>query len=284
MKTDDDQALTQRLAEHVARVDAKVGYSIRPLDGGDVIEAHAADAMPTASAFKVYLLAAVYAADAAGRLSLDDRIEYTATDSTRGSGVLKLMTPGLRPTLRDHARLMIVISDNVSTNIVLRALGGPAAADAAVHALPVELSATEVRDYITFANPAPDAVAVSSPADFTALLAAIHRRQCSGSPGHDEEIYWTLRRQTLRSMIPRHLPCSEYAEEFGIEQYDRCGSKSGSTIGVRVDVGLVDTRKRSWALAVQVHGDPDFNTSDNHPYNHLIADMSRMVFEAWGRD
>lgn len=280
METED---LARRLAERAARVDAKVAYSIVALDDGETIEAHARDAMPTASAFKLYALAALYAADAAGVLSLDERVEYTADDYTRGSGVLKLMSTGLKPTLRDHARLMIVISDNVSTNAVLRALGGPAAAHRAVQALPVDLPATELRDYISFTNPAPDAFAVSSPADFTRLLAAIHARRCTGSPRHDDEIYWTLRRQQHRSMIPRHLPCSEYAEEFGVEEYDRCGTKSGSTPGVRVDVGLVDTRRRSWAIAVQIHGAPDFNTGDNHPFNEAIADMSFMVFQGLGR-
>jgi hypothetical protein len=60
------------------------------------------------------------------------------------------MTPGLAPTLRDHARLMIVISDNVSTNVVMRALGGPQAAHDAVHALPVALPSTTVGGCITF--------------------------------------------------------------------------------------------------------------------------------------
>jgi beta-lactamase class A len=276
--------VAELVAARAAEVNAKVGYSIVRLDGGDAVSSHAADAMPTASAFKLYLLAAIYAADAAGTLSLDERVEYTADDYTRGSGVLKLLQPGLKLTLRDHARLMIVISDNVSTNAILRALGGPAAANQAVHALPVELPATEVRDYINFTNPAPDAFAVSSPADFTALLAAIHARRCTGSPAHDDQVYWTLRCQQHRSMIPRHLPCSEYAEEFGVEPFDRCGTKSGSTPGVRVDVGLVDTRKRSWAIAVQVHGEPDFNTGENHPFNDAIADISRIVFETWGRD
>jgi len=279
-----DRDLAEQLAQRAASVSAKIGYSVLPLDGGEAIRAHANDPMPTASAFKVYALVALYAADAAGKLSLGERVEYVAGDYTRGSGVLKLMAPGLKPTLRDHARLMIVVSDNVSTNAVLRALGGPAAANAQIHSLGIELPATELRDYITFANPAPDAFAISSPADFTTALAAIHARRCTGSPQHDDEIYWTLRRQQHRSMIPRHLPCSEYAEEFGIEEFDRCGAKSGSTPGVRVDVGLVDTRKRSWAIAVQVHGEPDFNTGENHPFNDVIADMSRMVFEAWGRD
>jgi beta-lactamase class A len=276
-----DENLAARLATRVAGVDARVGYSIVPLDGGTPIRVRSNAAMPTASAFKVYLLAALYAADAAGRLSLDERVDYEAGHRTRGSGVLKLLAPGLRPTLRDHARLMIVISDNVATNAVIRALGGPPAADTAVQALPVALPATRVNDYITFESMAPDAFALSSPDDFTALLRAIFEKRCTGSQAHDEEIYWVLRRQQLRTMIPRHLPCSEYWEEFGLPEPNRCGTKSGSMPGVRADVGIVETPKRAWAMAVQVHGEPDLATGEDHPLNLLVADLSRLVFEAW---
>jgi beta-lactamase class A len=278
-----EERLALEIERRAALVEARVGYSIVPFDGGAPIRKDGEVALPTASTFKTYLLAAIYAADAAGRLSLDERVDYEADHATRGSGVLKLLAPGLRPTLRDHARLMIVISDNVSTNAVLRALGGPAAADAAVHALPVPLSATVVKDYVHFGSSAPDAFAASSPDDFTALLRAIFEKRCTGSPAHDDEVYWVLRKQTLRSMIPRHLPCSEYYEEFGIPETYRCGSKSGSLPGVRADVGIVETPRRSWAIAVQVHGAPDLDTSDDHPYGRLIADVSRLVFEAWGR-
>ena len=47
-------------------------------------------------------------------------------------------------------------------------------------------------------------------------------------------------------MIPRYLPCSEYAEEFGVEEFDRCGNTTGGMPGVRADVGIVETRKRAW--------------------------------------
>jgi beta-lactamase class A len=274
--------LERDLAQRAAQVEAKVAYSIVPLDGGTAIRVNAEAQMPTASTFKVYLLAALYAADAAGSLSLDQRVEYQPEHYTRGSGVLKLLQPGLSLTLRDMARLMIVISDNVATNAVMRALGGPKPAHAAVHSLPVALPATVIGNYITFESIDPGAFAVSSPGDFTNLLAAIYEKRCSGRPQHDEELYWTLRRQSYRSMIPRHLPCSEYAEEFGVEESYRCGSKSGSMPGVRADVGIVETPKRAWAIAVQVHGDPDFNTGDNHPFNHLVAEMSKIVFDAWG--
>jgi beta-lactamase class A len=283
MATTDPSGLQEQLAARAAQVDAFVAYSIVPLDGGAAIRVNGDARLPTASTYKVYLLAALYAADAAGRLSLDRRVEYRREDQTRGSGVLKLLAPGLTPTLRDLARLMIVVSDNSATNAVTRALGGPQAANAAVHALPVELKETTVGSYISFDTIDPEAMAVSCPDDFTALLGAIYRRQCTGSAAHDEEIYWTLRRQQHRSMIPRYLPCSEYAEEFGVEEYDRCGTKSGSMPGVRADVGIVETRRRGWTIAVMVRGEPDFNTGDEHPFNQVIADMSKLVFDAWGR-
>ena len=276
-------SLRRQLEERAAGVKADVAYAILPLDGGEAIRANGDARLPTASTFKVFVLAALYAGDAEGRLSLDERIEYRDEHLAKGSGVLKFMAPGLRPTLRDHARLMIVVSDNVSTNAVIRALGGPAAANAAIHALPLTLPATEVRDYIRFDVAEPGGFAASSPDDFTALLSAIYHGRCTGSRAHDAEMYWTLRRQQHRSMIPRYLPCSEYAEEFGVEEYDRCGTKSGSMPGVRADIGIVETRKRAWAIAVQVRGEPDFNTGDNHPFNQLIADLSKLVFDAWGR-
>lgn len=277
------ERLVQELAARAGQVDARVGYCIAPFDGGAVIARDSARAMPTASTFKLYVLAALYAADRAGKLSLDERVQYGNDHYVPGSGVLKLLDKGLMPTLRDHARLMVVVSDNVSTNAVMRALGGPAAVDTAVHALPVRLEHTEVRDYIRFDSPDPGAFAVSSPADFVALLGAIREKRCTGSASHDDEMFWILRRQTHRAMIPRYLPCSEYAEEFGVEEWYRCGNKTGTMPGVRADVGIVETPKRSWAIAVQAHGEPDFNTGDDHPLTLLIADLSRRVFDAWGR-
>jgi beta-lactamase class A len=102
----DAAALPARLAERAAQVAATVAYAVVPLDGGEAIRVNGDACLPTASAIKLYLLAALYAADATGSLSLDTRVEYRADHSVHGSGVLRLLAPGLQPTLRDHARLM----------------------------------------------------------------------------------------------------------------------------------------------------------------------------------
>ena len=69
-----DEALGKQIAARAARADATVAYSIVPLDGGAAINAHGDARLPTASTFKVYLLAALYADDTAGRLSLNERV------------------------------------------------------------------------------------------------------------------------------------------------------------------------------------------------------------------
>lgn len=64
----DSTGLADRLAERARQVAATVTCAIVPLDGGAPIRARADACLPTASAIKVLLLAALYAADAARQL------------------------------------------------------------------------------------------------------------------------------------------------------------------------------------------------------------------------
>src|SRR2546429_6769421 len=55
----------------------------------------------------------------AGRRSLDDRIILTGEMKAPGSGVLKELSAGTPLTVRDLATLMIIVSDNTATDILL---------------------------------------------------------------------------------------------------------------------------------------------------------------------
>jgi beta-lactamase class A len=59
----------------------------------------------------------------AGLLDLDERRELTLDDYRRGSGLLQTFAPGLRPTLRDLVRQMMVTSDNIGTDVALGKVG-----------------------------------------------------------------------------------------------------------------------------------------------------------------
>ena len=102
---------------------AKCTYALTDLESGQHVARDESDVMPTASLIKVPILVALYAAVAGGRTQLSDRIRYTDAHRCLGSGVLSRMTPGVEMTVRDAATLMIIISDNSATNMMIDLVG-----------------------------------------------------------------------------------------------------------------------------------------------------------------
>jgi len=80
---------------------------------------------PMASVCKTPILVDVHRKAVAGSVSLDKRIEFTEAARTPGSGLFNFFDAGLQPTLRDLTLMMIVVSDNAATDLVLQGIGGP---------------------------------------------------------------------------------------------------------------------------------------------------------------
>ena len=91
-------------------------------DDGTVIYEHDADGLyPAASVIKIPILMAVYADAAEGRLSLDEHLAVGT--HLPGTGVLGHVPGVVDLTIRDHATLMIIVSDNTSTNRLMERVG-----------------------------------------------------------------------------------------------------------------------------------------------------------------
>jgi len=78
---------------------------------------------PSASLIKVPIMAEVFRRVEEEHLSLDETLILAAEDQVPGSGVLMDLTPGLRLSLRDLTMLMITVSDNTATNMLIDFLG-----------------------------------------------------------------------------------------------------------------------------------------------------------------
>lgn len=103
-----------------------MGVFIHHLTRGDTIAVEADRPFQMASVFKVPLLAELTSQTVAGRRSLDDPVTLTDEMKVPGSGVLKELSAGTRLTLRDLAMLMIIVSDNTATDILLDLVGADA--------------------------------------------------------------------------------------------------------------------------------------------------------------
>ncbi|HEX5992309.1 MAG TPA: serine hydrolase, partial [Thermomicrobiales bacterium] len=109
----------------VANAGGEVALAAMNLTTGEEVARNADRSMPTASVFKLPLLVEVFRQAATGALDLEDRVTLRAEDVVMGSGILRDFGPGLQPTLGDLAMMMVIVSDNSATNLLLDRVGGP---------------------------------------------------------------------------------------------------------------------------------------------------------------
>ncbi|WP_157518113.1 serine hydrolase [Herbidospora mongoliensis] len=91
------------------------------------VHAIAADQVrPLGSMFKLYVLGAVAQEIKAGRLSWDDQLTITDTEKSLPSGELQDRPDGTKVPVKEAAKLMISISDNTATDLLINRVGKPA--------------------------------------------------------------------------------------------------------------------------------------------------------------
>ncbi|MDX6574460.1 MAG: beta-lactamase class [Blastocatellia bacterium] len=97
----------------------KVYLFARNLDTGATYSFKGDERVRTASTIKIAVMIEAFTRVAEGRAKWTDELVLTKAARYGGSGVLPELADGLRLTLRDCVNLMMVVSDNTATNIVL---------------------------------------------------------------------------------------------------------------------------------------------------------------------
>lgn len=90
---------------------------------GRAVEHHGDEPVVLASVFKVAVLAELYRRAAAGDLDISERIRVPEATRTLGPTGLSVMRDDVELSLRDLALLMISISDNTATDVLMSRLG-----------------------------------------------------------------------------------------------------------------------------------------------------------------
>ena len=175
------QAELERIAADAP--DHALGAAVMDCADGRVLAALNPDRpFQLASIFKVPVLVTAFRQVDAGRLDLDARHPLRRAHKLIGSGILAQLDEELQPTLRDLLTLMIVLSDNTATDMVLELLGGVGAVDATMQALGITGLRVRhtTRDLLWAVFPS-DTLALSD-----AEIARVRREQ--RLPRHDERV------------------------------------------------------------------------------------------------
>lgn len=257
--------LHRHLEDLASRVAGRWGFSVYE-DGVAVAEVGAELVMPAASTIKVPLLISALRRVDRGELALAQRVNVPV-ERTGGTGVLRTLPSVTELELGEALELMVTVSDNTATNMVIDLVD---LQSWAVEFVELGLSDTALRRRML------DERAMAEGHDnvtTAAEQAFLLERIASGAlltPDQRGVALGMLGRQQARDRLPAALPPDV-----------ECLHKTGEWPGVRHDVGLLDFDGRLVAVAALSSGltDPVSQGMGAGPAAVLIADAARAVVE-----
>src|ERR1041385_2147171 len=117
--TSDTAQLRRTLEQVLKPYHGVVGVAVRNLANGEQVSIRGAETFPTQSLIKVSVLVTLMDEVNKGKVRLDERSGMIDRDKVGGTGVIHYLASGLAPTMADLAWLMIVLSDNMATNLLI---------------------------------------------------------------------------------------------------------------------------------------------------------------------
>ena len=118
------QRLEKQIRDVIKVQEGEVGVSLLHIETGRELAVNGDTRFPMASAFKVPILVEVLSQIKEGRFGLGDEVRIQKTDQHLGSGMLSSLTaPGIVLSVRNLVNLMMLISDNSATDMLLAKVG-----------------------------------------------------------------------------------------------------------------------------------------------------------------
>lgn len=209
-----------------------------------------------ASVIKVPVMVEVYSQIHRNRLSLDDRIVLRKQDKISGSGVLQYHRVGNSYTVRHLVELMITLSDNTATKILIERVGKQN-----INRSMQKLGLTQT--VIGNSNLLEaEGLNFSTPGDMASLLTKIYRGQVISEEA-SREMLAVLGRQHVKWGIPRYLPSQT-----------RVANKTGTLSYVKNDSGIVFFEDRPYVISVFT------SKLENRPFGKTwVAEISRIIYD-----
>lgn len=114
----------ENIKEYLKEVPGKHTVYYKNLVTGEILDYNGNVPMMAASVIKIPILVETFRQIQAGRLKKDQLYVLEEGDKLPSCGCLNRMHAGMNLTVQDLYNLMIILSDNTATNILIRLLGG----------------------------------------------------------------------------------------------------------------------------------------------------------------
>jgi beta-lactamase class A len=268
--------LDEKVKAEVSRFRGRVSLFARNLDTGAEYSFGGDDRVRTASTIKIAVMVEAFARVAEGRAKWSDELVLTKEKKVSGSGILPELSDGLRVSLRDAVNLMMILSDNTATNLVLDLLTADAV-NARMEAL--GLKETRLMRKVFGGGESAEGKLEASkrfglgrttPREMVTLMEKLERGEVVG-PAASKEMLELMKREQGRNGIWR-----------GLWQVPMA-TKSGALDALRADVGIIYHPRGRIALAVTCDDAPAVEWTPDNPAFLLMSRLSELVLDGLGK-
>jgi beta-lactamase class A len=230
------QKLESTIHDVDQHLDGVMGIAIEDLKIGDQFFLHENEVFAQASSIKIAVLANLFLQAQQGKLKLTDLYTVQASDLVPDSDIMNGLTPGVtRVTLRDLATMMVAVSDNSATNVLIDRVGMEN-----VNAMLDSLGLAHTclrRKMMDLEAAKQGRENISTPREMLLLLEAIYREKVLNKESTAD--FFKVLSTNKDSWIPRDLPADV-----------RIANKPGALEGVRNDSGIVFVEGRPYVVCI----------------------------------
>lgn len=283
-QTTPDSSLDAAVKARLASFPGTVSIAAKNLVTGKSYGLGADKPVRTASTIKLAIMVECFYEAAEGKLKMSEPVKLTADEKVSGSGILQDMSSGDEFPIRDLIDLMIVLSDNTATNLILNRIGGNAV-NARMAQLGIQNTrvmrkilgdGTDLKPFptgITEEGSKPEnkkwGIGRSSPQDMVMLLEKLYQGTTVNKTACDEMLA-ILKHQRDTCCIGRDTPDITVAH------------KTGALDHLRSDVGIIYSKRGPIAIAITVEGIPQVDYGPDNAGNLLISALSEILVNGLG--
>src|SRR6266852_3929565 len=272
----DSSSLDARVRAEITPFKGKVILFAKNLDTGKTYSLEGDERVRTASTIKIAVMIEAFGRVAEGRAKWTDELVLTKTARYGGSGVLPELADGLRLTLRDCVNLMMLISDNTATNMVLDYLTTDAV-NARMNSL--GFRSTKIMRRVGSGGESkegkdPDnkrfGLGATTSHEMVEILAKLDRGEII-SAAASKEMLDLMKREQARYAIGRTIADVPVASKYGALDH------------LRSCAALVYSKRGKIAIAITVDDMPDVNWSVDNPGYLLMSRLSLILIDGLSR-
>jgi beta-lactamase class A len=256
-------------------------YAVQ-LRTGDSVGVDADRPVQTASVIKLGILYEAMVAVREGRARWDEPVTLKKGEAVPGSGILTLLDAPLTITLKDALTLMVIVSDNTATNLMIDRFGIDK-----VNARMESLGLRDTHLYKKVFKPAVGPMPADQPkfglgkTTPRETATAVGAAEFAVTDEADKAVcavgLQMLKEQFYRETIPRYLESADVTTTGGVA----IASKTGSLDAVRADVAIVMGKAGPMVLAIFTYDNRDHGWTVDNEGEMTIARLGKEIVSAW---